>query len=165
MNQQVGLVTNGRDAADRIRQEGWDYDIRSRQAARRVAEMAEASDRLEPVMVETRRGVEQRIRILQTLARVEPTDGLTFAQLVGETTSRLPRDASLLAVLPSITDETAIALGDLRRQGFAVTVLLNLYEVDDFETTAGRLLAEGIEARHLKDRESIVTICRDQVLR
>ena len=26
MGQQIGLVTNGRDAADRIRQEGWDYD-------------------------------------------------------------------------------------------------------------------------------------------
>ena len=26
LDQQIGLVTNGRDAADRIRQEGWDYD-------------------------------------------------------------------------------------------------------------------------------------------
>ena len=34
MGQQVGLVTNARDAADRIRQEGWDGDIRSRSAAR-----------------------------------------------------------------------------------------------------------------------------------
>ncbi len=33
MGQQVGLVTNGRDAADRIRQEGWDFDFRSRSAA------------------------------------------------------------------------------------------------------------------------------------
>ncbi len=28
MGQQVGLITNGRDAADRIRQEGWAYDLR-----------------------------------------------------------------------------------------------------------------------------------------
>ncbi len=35
MGQQVGLVTNGRDAADRIRQEGWDFDIRSRSAAQK----------------------------------------------------------------------------------------------------------------------------------
>ena len=41
MDQQIGLVTNGRDAADRIRQEGWDYDIRSRKAARRAAGMLE----------------------------------------------------------------------------------------------------------------------------
>ena len=31
MGQQIGLVTNGRDAADRIRQEGWDFDIRTPQ--------------------------------------------------------------------------------------------------------------------------------------
>ena len=56
MGQQVGLVTNGRDAADRIRQEGWDYDIRTRDAARQAASMAETSDRLRPVVVETAAG-------------------------------------------------------------------------------------------------------------
>ncbi len=165
MGQQVGLATNGRDAADRIRQEGWDYDIRSRQAARRAAEMLEHSDRLEPVVIETRRGPEQLMRILETLARVELTDGLNFAQLVGETTSRLPRDATVLAILPSVSTETAIALGNLRRHGFAVTVILNLYEVHEFEQAAGRLLAEGIEARHLQNEASIVTLCRSYVLR
>ena len=165
MNQQVGLVTNGRDAADRIRQEGWDYDIRSRRAARRVAEMVDSSDRLAPVVVPTRRGAEQLMRILETLARVELTDGLTFAQLVAETTSRLPRDATVLAILPSVSAEAAFALGNLRRHGFAVTAILNVYGVHEFEVSAGRLLAEGIEARHLEDRASIVTLCRDYVLR
>lgn len=165
MNQQIGLVTNGRDAADRIRQEGWDYDIRSRQAARRAAEMIEKSDRLQPVTVETRRGVEQLMRILETLARVELTDGLTFPQLVTETASRLPRDATVLAVLGSVSDEAAVALGNLRQHGLAVTVILNVHAVHDFEVGAGRLLAQGIEARHLKDRASVGTLCRDYVLR
>ena len=49
MGQQVGLVTNGRDAADRIRQEGWDHDFRSRTAAQKPASMVDASDRLQPV--------------------------------------------------------------------------------------------------------------------
>src|SRR5207248_9232431 len=31
LGQQIGLVTNGRDAADRIRQDGWASDHRSRQ--------------------------------------------------------------------------------------------------------------------------------------
>jgi uncharacterized repeat protein (TIGR01451 family) len=163
MNQQIGLVTNGRDAADRIRQEGWDYDIRSRQAARRAAEMIETSDRLQPVTVETRRGVEQLMRILETLARVELTDGLTFAQLVTETASRLPRDATVLAILGSVSDETAVALGSLHRQGYAVTVILNVHGVHELEVGAGRLLAEGIETRHLQDRASIGTLCRDMV--
>jgi uncharacterized repeat protein (TIGR01451 family) len=163
MNQQIGLVTNGRDAADRIRQEGWDYDIRSRQAARRAAEMIETSDRLQPVTVETRRGAEQLMRILETLARVELTDGLTFAQLITETTSRLPRDATVLAILGSVSDENAVALGNLRRHGFAVTVVLNVHGVHDYEVGAGRLLAQGIEARHLQGRVSIGTLCRDMV--
>jgi uncharacterized protein (DUF58 family) len=165
MNQQVGLVTNGRDAADRIRQEGWDYDIRSRRAARRVAEMVETSDRLEPLVVPTQRGAEQLMRILETLARIELTDGLTFAELLAETAGRLPRDATVLAILHAVPDATAIALGNLRRSGFAVSAVLNLYEINDYEQAAGRLLAEGIEARHLRDRASIGTVCRDYVTR
>jgi hypothetical protein len=41
---------------------------------------------------------------------------------------------------------------------------LNVYDQGDFEQASARLLAEGIEARHLRDREQIVTICRDYVL-
>ncbi len=40
MGQQIGLVTNARDAADRIRQEGWDFDLRTRDAARGAGEHA-----------------------------------------------------------------------------------------------------------------------------
>ncbi len=58
-----------------------------------------------------------------------------------------------------------MALGNLRRHGFAVTVILNTYEVHDFELAAGRLLAEGIEARHLQNETSITTICRGYALR
>src|SRR5262249_30718006 len=70
MGQQIGVVTNGRDAADRIRQEGWAHDYRTREAARKNASMRDESDRLQPVVVETRRGAEQFQRILETLARV-----------------------------------------------------------------------------------------------
>ena len=38
--------------------------------------MRERSDRLEPLMVETRRGAEQLMRIVETLARVELAAGL-----------------------------------------------------------------------------------------
>src|SRR2546421_4382903 len=57
--QQVGLVTNGRDAADRIKVEGWDEDYRTRQAALRAPAMLDQSTRLQPQVVPTRRGVEQ----------------------------------------------------------------------------------------------------------
>jgi uncharacterized repeat protein (TIGR01451 family) len=165
MDQQIGLVTNGRDAADRIRQEGWDYDIRSRKAARRAAGMLESSDRLQPVVVETRRGSEQLMRILETLARVELTDGLSFAQLVLETAGRLPRDATIVALLTSPSIETAGALGELRRKGLAVTAILNLFDDTEFERASAQLAAEGIEARHLKNVEALPTLCREYALR
>ena len=165
MGQQIGLITNGRDAADRIRQEGWDYDIRSREAAQKSASMRDASDRLQPVVVETRRGAVQLMQIFEALARVELTDGLTLQQLVAETASDLPRDATVIAILPKATAETAITLGSLKRQGYAVTAVLNLYDEYDFAQAAGPLIAEGIDVQHLKDEASVVSICRKFILR
>lgn len=165
MGQQVGLVTNGRDAADRIRQEGWDYDIRTRDAARQAAGMAETSDRLWPVVVETRRGPDQVMRIFETLARIELTDGLNLAQLIAETASRMPRDATVVAILPKVTEEHAVALGNLKRRGYAVTAALNLYEEYDFAEASGPLVSQGIQTRHLRDESAIVSFCRRLVLR
>ncbi len=166
LGQQVGLVTNGRDAADRIRQEGWAHDHRSRAAALAAASVRDKSDRLQPLVVPTRRGAEQLVRILETLARVELTDGLTLPQLIEETASRMPRDATVIAIVPGGgSQESALALGGLRRRGFAVTAILNLYETYDFADAAGPYLAEGIETRHLRDEQSIVEICRAYALR
>jgi uncharacterized protein (DUF58 family) len=165
MNQQIGLVTNGRDAADRVRFEGWAHDHRSRAEALASASVRDKSDRLRPLLVPTRRGPEQLVRILETLARVELTDGLPLPALLEETANRMPRDATVIAIVPPGSYESAIALGNLRRRGFAVTVLLNLFEEWDFAAAAGPFLAEGIETRHLKDEESIMEICRGLALR
>lgn len=165
MQQQVGLITNGRDAADRIRQEGWDLDLRTRKQARGASEMADRSDRLRPVLVETRRGHEQLIRILETLARVEITDGLTLPELVTETMDRMPRDASVIALLSEVPEPTVIALGLLRRQGYAVSAIINTYEASDFSAAAGPLVAQGFDVHHLRDLASIVAVCRSFMLR
>jgi hypothetical protein len=165
LGQQVGLVSNGRDAVDRIRLEGWDREARSRIAARESVQMEETSERLQPLVVETRRGVEQLQRIRETLARVELSDGLTCAQLIAEAAWRLPRDATLAAVLPNVPVETALALGNLRRQGMAVTVVLVAMDAERLEKGHGRLAAEGIrDVRHLRDEADLPAICRRQVL-
>jgi uncharacterized protein (DUF58 family) len=164
MGQQVGLVTNGRDAADRIRLEGWEHDPRTRRAAQRAGAMAEKSERLQPQVVPTRRGVEQLQRIRETLARVELTDGLTFAALVTETVSRIPRDATVVAVMPQVPLESAIALGNLRRTGFAVTVVLVQMDRDSLELGYGRLIAENIrDIRHLCNEDMLPDLCRQHV--
>jgi uncharacterized protein (DUF58 family) len=166
MGQQVGLVTNAGDAADRLRLEGWHNEQRSRGAARKVAAMAESSDRLRPLVVETRRGVEQLQRMRELLARAELSQGLNFAQLVEEAVSRLPRDATIVAVLPKVPVETALTLGNLRRRGFAVTAVLILLDDEQLEKGYGRLLAEGVkDVRHLADETQLPDLCNRQVYR
>lgn len=174
MGQQVGLITNGRDAVDRIRLGGrfsaaglgTAQDYRTRREAQETAAVRDHSDRLQPMVVETRRGVEQFQRMREMLARVELTDGLTFPQLLEETVSRLPRDATVVAVLPDVPVETALALGTLRRRGFAVTAVLVLMDAEPLEKGYGRLVAEGIvDVRHLRDEAELPTLCQQQVQR
>jgi len=164
MGQQIGLVSNGRDAADRIRSEGWSGDIRTRREAQQSASMLAASDRLTPLVIETRRGAEQLMRILELLARAELTDGLNLEQLIQETSSRLPRDATVIAILTKVDHAAALALGNLRRRGLAVTAILNTFEEHEYAAMAGLLLSEQIESQHLKDESALNTICQHQAL-
>jgi uncharacterized protein (DUF58 family) len=160
MGQQIGLVTNGRDAADRVRQEGWDHDYRTRKAALRSAEEVTEDERRRPVVVPTKRGAEQFQQIWAALARLEVSDGLTLAQLLTEASSRLPRNATVIAVLPDVNEQAALALGNLRRRGYAVTAVLVMLEEGDLYDAQARLVAEGIEVRHAKDRETLVAVCQ-----
>jgi uncharacterized protein (DUF58 family) len=170
LNQQVGLASNGRDAAERIREEALEakseaqpdegYD--SRFEARERFELLERTNRLRPVVVETRRGFEQYQLIREALARLELTDGMTFPQLVLEMGPRIPRDATVIAMLPRVPVETALALGILRRQGFAISVILiGLAEdgSDDRAQAYGRLLAEGIrDVRVVNSEEELMLL-------
>ena len=158
MGQQVGLVTNGRDAADRIRLQGWGFDLRTRDAARKAAEMLPESHRLQPMVVPTRAGADQLLRILATLARLELTDGLTLPQLVGECMHRLPRNATVVVVVPAVTDAAILAMTMLKRQGFVVAAVLSLWDDYAFSVASGPLLALGIDTYQLKDEAGIASV-------
>jgi uncharacterized protein (DUF58 family) len=153
LNQQIGLASNGRDATERIREEALEHQpdkpdgYATRGAARDKFAEKDKTDRLRPVVVETRRGYDQFQKIRETLARLELTDGMTFDRLVLEMGPRMPRDATVIALLPRVPVETSVALGQLRRQGFAVSVVLVGMADDGSDTravAAGRLMAEGI---------------------
>lgn len=165
MGQQVGFITNGRDAADRVRTEGWASDWRTREAAQVAAGVRETSDRLRPIVIGTRRGGEQFMQILEMLARLELTDGLSLTQTILETSARMPRDATVIAILARVTPEIAIALGMLRRRGLAVVAILNIFATHEYADAAGPLIAEGIETRHLQGEESVTEICAQYWLR
>ncbi|QJW99312.1 DUF58 domain-containing protein [Frigoriglobus tundricola] len=152
LNQQVGFASNGRDAADRIREESLAAESAedqvkghaTREEAGERFGLNDESDRIRPVVVETRRGFDQFQQIREALARLELSDALTFAQFALEVSARIPRDATVIAILPQVPPETAIALGTLRRQGFAVTAIL--IGLDDGEKIVAhaRLLAETV---------------------
>ncbi len=152
LNQQVGFASNGRDAADRIREESLAVESAEAEAeghatrdeARARFGLNDDSDRIRPVVVETRRGFDQFQKIREALARLELSDALSFAQFVLEVSARIPRDATVIAVLPQVPVETAIALGTLRRQGFAVSAILIGMDDGDKIVAHGRLLAETV---------------------
>ncbi|MEZ6108621.1 MAG: DUF58 domain-containing protein [Pirellulaceae bacterium] len=162
MGQQVGLVTNARDAVDRIREEGWRGQERSRTAAQQSVAMADRSERLRPVVVPTNNDADRFHRIQQTLARAELTDGLTLAELMLEAEPRLPRDATVVVISPNFDELAATTLSGLVERGFFVTAVVNTYEQEDFARMAGPLVAVGVRCLHLREETSIPRVCRAQ---
>ena len=161
----VGLATNGRDAADRIRREGWSGDHRVRADAAEAASMRTESDRLQPVVLPARRGPLHFQETLRTLARLERTDGLTLPQLFAECESQLSSETTLLVLLQQCSAETLAALDGFSRRGRAVAVIVNNYEILDFSAIAGPLIAARIPVFHLAGPESIAEVCRQTLLR
>ncbi len=164
LGQQVGLVSNGRDAVDRIRTQGWKGDRRTRAEAQQSVQMKSDSDRLLPVIVPTGNSADQMLNILRTLARLELTDGLELGQLLVESTARMPRDATVLVILSAVNLANAVAIGGLRRQGYAVEVIVNCLDEQEFLTVSGPLLNEGITTRFLQNEASIAAICERQLI-
>ncbi len=165
LQQQFGLVSNGRDAADRITISADEQEFAIRDDARSEVAMKHSSDRLRPVILPVARGPEHFVQIHKTLARLERTDGMRLEELLLEAQSRMPRDASVLVILQEVDETAALALGMLRRQGYSVSAIVNNYENEVFTSAVGRLLAQQITVYHLLDEESIPTICKDMVLR
>jgi uncharacterized protein (DUF58 family) len=165
MQQQFGLVTNGRDAIDRIRHEGWATDYRSREAAQSSLCLESEDSRLRPIVHPAGRGPEHFHHLHRTLARLERTDGLELPNLLIETQSRLPRDASVIAILQQVDDMSALALGMLARQGYAVSAIVNHFERETVHEAASRLIGQRIPVYHLYDEDSIPQLCQRMLLK
>ena len=164
LKQQVGLVTNGRDARDRIRDEGYMLEPGRRSDTRGANAMAKSSQRLEPQVLPVRRTDEQLERARELLARLEKTEGLPLERLLAECRDRIPRDTTLLALLPRVSIEAAAALGDMRRQGYAVGVILVMMDQGELAMSLARLAAERIhDVRHLESEALLPELCLNQI--
>lgn len=164
MNQPFGLISNGRDAADRVRQMKLEREFMDRSSVRADVEMNSKSDRLRPVVIDAKNGPEQFSEVHRTLARLERTDGLRFSDLLMETQSRLSRQLSVLVFLQLVDDELAMALGLLRRRGFSVSAIVNQHDQDGLQDSAAKLVSYHIPVFALPDEAAIPIVCRDMLL-
>lgn len=168
MNQPIGLISNGRDAAERVKEEGFKQEFRTRSMAKKILDLRGDSTRLRPVMVPTRRGGDQLPQILETLARLELTTGLNFSQMIEESKPYLTRDATIIAILRDVSEETALALGSLKRSGYAVTaVVIVETRIPDWVVPpewANYLLAQGVPFRPIHDEEALMQLCGEQLI-
>jgi len=129
---QIGFLSNGRDAADRMKFEMKRLDYLSRGDAVAMAEPLASSERLAPIFVPTKRGEAQAMRIIEALGRIELTTGLTFEEALLSEFIKLPRDATIIAITSAVPDSLLEALLRLKRSGFAVFVIM-VSDVDSFE--------------------------------
>jgi uncharacterized protein (DUF58 family) len=160
-----GLATNGRDAADRIRTEGWIGDARVRDVARQSSQMQDESDRLRPVLVPASRGPVQLKEVIRTLARLERTDGLTLPEMIAESQGRLSNESTLLFIVQRCPPESLSMIIGLARRGWAVAVIVNTLDINDYGAVAGPLIAEHIPTFHLSSGEALSNVCRAWVMR
>ena len=73
---------------------------------------------------------------------------------------------TVLLPLPAVPVETAIALGNLKRRGLAVAVVLVMMDDTALEQAYARLIPEGIrDLRHLRDEATLPYLCGNQVQR
>ena len=159
------LATNGRDAADRIRLEGWIGDHRVRDHAAQAASMISESDRRRPVIMPPDRGPMHLKEMVRTLARLECTDALTLAEMLVESESKISAETTVLILLQQATPESIAAIVSLSRRGRAVSVIVNTHDINDYSAAAGPLIACNIPTHHLSSKESITDVCRTATFR
>jgi len=177
IHQPVGLWSNGVDGAAKWTSETMarirradnvtldEEQFRLAEEARRDAAMAHETSPGALLGVTTGRGWEKLPAIRQMLARLEPSDSRTFANFLIEVAPRLPKDTTALALTPRVTDETALALGNLRRQGYAVALIIVLPAEDTVEGMLGRLASEGIrDVRVLNHESELPELCQARSL-
>jgi len=152
--EQVGMLTNARDAAEVAR-----YEVESRQALSRrdagecIVGEAE-SDRLNPLQVPTLRTTAQAQYVIENLARVIHTNGLTIDKVILAEFERLPRDAALLPVVPEVTEQLALTLASMKLSGFNVSVFL-IANPSRYQEAAALLAGHNIYCFHIEHERNL----------
>ena len=152
MGQPIGLITNGRDAADRIRLRDEVTQALSdpwvdRKATHERAAMLKKDDRLRPLIVPPGRGPEGFTRIHEVMARRRAERRPDLRPAPDRGRARLPAMQRSSRCSASSRRPWPWRWGTSKRQGFAVSVVLMALDEIDRIDSAGPLLAEGLAVR------------------
>lgn len=152
--EQVGMITNARDAAEVARYEVAKQEALSRVEADQSVLGEEESTRISPLSVATARSPIQAMTIIENLARVLPGRGLDAERMVLSEFRRLPRDAALLPVVPQVTESFALTLALMKDSGFNVTVFFIKHQ-KGYEEAARLLAPYNIHVFHIEHEWSL----------
>lgn len=160
--EQVGLLTNARDAAEVARYEAASVSARNRFVMDDLLQGEEESTRISPLSVSTCRSTEQGQKIIENLARVLPGQGLDLSELILAQCVTLPRDAALLPVTGQVTDRLALTLAMMKQSGFNVSVFL-IDAGTGYEEAAALLAAHDINLFHIETERHLHEISPQKI--
>ena len=152
--EQVGFLSNARDPAEVAT---WHFHPilgKDREQVEISAKKRKKSEALAPLMIPTRKAAEQGRLILDTLARVDYTDGLTIDKALQSSIQHISRNATILLITSEVTDDLAVTLGLLKESGFSTSVFI----IDDeraYFRALERLAARSIDVFHIPNRAGI----------
>ena len=152
--EQVGMVTNGWDAAEVARYEVSQQETLSREEADDSVGAEDESTRLSPLSVLPARSPVQAQKIIENLARVLPGNALDANRMVTLAAPDLPHDAALLPVVPNVSERLAMNLGAMKVSGFNVTVFL-INHAKAFEEAQLLLAPHAIHVFHIEHERSL----------
>jgi hypothetical protein len=122
--------------------------------------MRDEDDRLRPVIVGADRGPVHYQEMRRVLARLELSDGLSIGETIVGNQQRLAHDSTLIVIVPRCDAQTAAMLIGMKRRGWALAVVINTPDLNDFARSAGPLQSDGIETIHLADELSLARAAR-----
>ncbi len=160
--QSAGLVSNGRDAAERAQWELQELQTTSRRELRRRLAERPGGDRLRPVQVLAGKAGANILELMEALARLELTDGLPLAQMILSQYTAWPRDAALLLIVPQVPSELVEVIVKLKVTGFVVVVFV-IFNQEEFIRARARLSYEGVSVFHVQQERDLDVLARETI--
>ncbi|UCH92807.1 MAG: DUF58 domain-containing protein, partial [Candidatus Aminicenantes bacterium] len=122
-DQQVGLISNGTDAAEQYPEEWTGGTFRRLDQALEKTQLHSRVTSYQPVEITPAKGHWQYQRLLTALARLIPSASIELPDLLMTELPRLPRSLVLMAVTPVISAALTGVLESLKRSGIETGIL------------------------------------------